>query len=53
MDSTKRQLTKVAREATRYAAGRLRKSGIGSTEYECLRIIRKQGGSGRNSSASN
>lgn len=44
MDLTKRYITKVARAAGRYAAGALKKSGIGSTEYECLHVIRKNEG---------
>lgn len=44
MDVTQRQITKVARAATRYATGALKKSGVGSTEYECLHVIRKNEG---------
>lgn len=44
MDATQRYITKIARVAGKYAAGALRKNGIGTTEYECLRIIRKNEG---------
>lgn len=44
MDATQRYITKIARAAGKYAAGALRKNGIGITEYECIRIIRKNEG---------
>jgi len=44
MDSTQRYITKIARAAIRYSNVALKKSGIGSTEYECLHIIRKNEG---------
>lgn len=44
MDVTKRYITKIARAALRYANGSISKMGVGSTEYECLHIIRKNEG---------
>ena len=44
MDLTQRYITKVARAATRYANSALKKRGVGSTEYECLHVIRKNEG---------
>ena len=44
MDPTRRQITKITRNAARFAAGVLRKGGIGPTEYECLHMLRKNEG---------
>jgi len=44
MDATRRQITKIARAATKYATRALKKSGVGTTEYECLQVIRKNKG---------
>lgn len=44
MDVTKRYITKIARAAQRYANGSINKMGIGSTEYECLHVVRKNEG---------
>ena len=41
MDDTKRRITKIARVAQRYAALRLRETGLGTSEYECLHYVRK------------
>lgn len=44
MDITKRYITKISREAHRYAGLRLRGTNIGTSEYECLHYIRKNNG---------
>ena len=41
MDETNRKITKIARVAQRYAALRLRDTGLGTSEYECLHYVRK------------
>lgn len=41
MDATKRYLTKIAREAQRFAKLKLQGTNIGTTECECLDYIRK------------
>ncbi len=44
MEQTNRKISKIARCAQRYANGSLAKLGVGSTEYECLLLIRKNEG---------
>ena len=44
MDLTKRYITKIGREAQRYAKLRLQGTNIGTSEYECLDYIRKHSG---------
>lgn len=44
MDETKRYITKIAREAQRYAKLRLQGTNIGTSECECLDYIRKNRG---------
>ena len=44
MDRTERKISRIARAAQRYANGSLAKLGVGSTEYECLLLIRKNEG---------
>lgn len=44
MDLTKRYITKISREAQRYAKLRLQGTNIGTSEYECLDYIRKNSG---------
>ena len=44
MDVTKRYITKIARAALRYANSSISKMGVGSSEYECLHVIRKNEG---------
>lgn len=41
MDESRRKITKIARVAQRYAALRLRETGLGTSEYECLHYVRK------------
>lgn len=40
MDKTHRQITKIARAAQRYSSSVLSQMGVGSTEFECLRLVR-------------
>jgi DNA-binding MarR family transcriptional regulator len=44
MDVTKRYITKIARAALRYANYSISKMGVGSSEFECLHVIRKNEG---------
>ena len=44
MERTNRKISKIARCAQRYVNGSLAKLGVGSTEYECLLLIRKNEG---------
>ena len=44
MDRTERKISRIARAAQRYVNGSLAKLGVGSTEYECLLLIRKNEG---------
>lgn len=44
MDITKRYITKIARAASQYANLYLKDTDIGTSEYECLHFIRKNGG---------
>ncbi len=44
MDQTNRKISRIARTAQRYVNGSLAKLGVGSTEYECLLLIRKNEG---------
>ncbi|MGM9551384.1 MAG: MarR family winged helix-turn-helix transcriptional regulator [Clostridia bacterium] len=39
-----RQITKIARAATRYSCGSMGENSISETEYECLHLIRKNDG---------
>ena len=41
MDITERKISKIARSAQKYVNGSLNKLGVGSTEYECLQVIRR------------
>ena len=45
MDITDRKISKIARSAQKYTNGSLNKLGVGSTEYECLQVIRRNEGS--------
>ena len=44
MDITQRKISRIARQAQRYTNGSLMKLGVGSTEYECIQIIRRNEG---------
>lgn len=44
MDRTDRNISKIARCAQKYSNGSLNKLGVGSTEYECLQVIRRNEG---------
>jgi len=44
MERTNRKISKIARSAQKYVNGSLAKLGVGSTEYECLLLIRKNEG---------
>lgn len=44
MDITDRKISKIARSAQKYTNGSLTKLGVGSTEYECLQVIRRNEG---------
>lgn len=44
MDATKRYITKISREAQRYAKLRLQGTNVGTSEFECLTYIRKNKG---------
>lgn len=44
MERTNRKISRIARIAQRYVNGSLAKLGVGSTEYECLILIRKNEG---------
>lgn len=44
MDITKRQMTKIAREVSRFTVRSLRKEGVGSGELDVLHAVRKTPG---------
>ena len=44
MDITKRQITKIAREVSRFTARMMRQDGIGTAEYDFLHTVRKRPG---------
>lgn len=44
MDITRRQITKIGREANRFINRILKESGIGSSEYEFIHAVRKNPG---------
>ena len=44
MDSTKRQMTKIAREVSKLAGRMLRDQGIGTAEFDVVHVIRKNPG---------
>lgn len=44
MDESKRYITKISREAQRYANLSLKGTDIGATEFECLQFVRKHSG---------
>lgn len=44
MDSSKRKITKIAREVAKFAARTLKADGIGTAEFDVLHVIRKNPG---------
>lgn len=44
MDSTKRQITKIAREVSKFTVRTMRAEGIGSGEFDVIHAIRKNPG---------
>ncbi len=44
MDVTKRQITKIAREVSRFTVRTLREDGIGTAEFDVIHTIRKNPG---------
>ena len=44
MDLTKRQITKIAREASKLAGRLLRDQGVGTAEFDVIHVIRKNPG---------
>lgn len=44
MDLTKRQITKIAREASKLAGRLLRDQGVGAAEFDVIHVIRKNPG---------
>lgn len=44
MDLTKRQITKIAREASKLAGQLLRDQGVGTAEFDVIHVIRKNPG---------
>ena len=44
MDSTKRQITKIAREVSKFTTRMLKIDGIGTAEYDFIHVVRKNPG---------
>lgn len=44
MDNTKRQITKIAREVSKFTARMLKTDGVGSAEYDFIHVVRKNPG---------
>ena len=44
MDSTKRQITKIAREVSKFTIRTLREDGIGTAEFDVIHAVRKNPG---------
>ncbi len=44
MSRTKRQITKIAREVSKFTVRMLKTEGIGSTEYDFIHVVRKNPG---------
>ena len=44
MDDTKRQITKIAREANKITVRTMRESGIGSGEFDLIHLVRHNPG---------
>lgn len=44
MDNTKRQITKIAREVSKFTARMLKTDGLGAAEYDFIHVVRKNPG---------
>lgn len=44
MDSSKRQITKIAREVSKFTARMLKAEGLGTAEYDFIHVVRKNPG---------
>ena len=44
MDTTKRQITKIAQEVNKFTARMLKQDGIGTAEYDFIHVVRKNPG---------
>lgn len=44
MDRTNRQITKIAREVTKFTTRAMKNSGVGSSEFDVVHVIRKNPG---------
>lgn len=44
MDSTKRQITKIAREVSKFTVRMLKTEGVGTAEYDFIHVVRKNPG---------
>jgi len=44
MDQSKRQITKIAREVSKFTARMLKTDGVGSAEYDFIHVVRKNPG---------
>ena len=44
MDATKRQITKIAREVSKFTVRTMRREGVGSGEFDVIHAIRKNPG---------
>ena len=44
MDSTRRQITKIAREVSKFTVRTLRTEGVGTAEYDFIHVVRKNPG---------
>ena len=44
MDSTRRQITKIAREVSKFTVRMLKTEGVGTAEYDFIHVVRKNPG---------
>ena len=44
MDKTRRQITKIAREVSKFTVRMLRTEGVGTAEYDFIHVVRKNPG---------
>lgn len=44
MDNTKRQITKIAREVSKFTVRMLKADGVGTAEYDFIHVVRKNPG---------
>lgn len=44
MDSTRRQITKIAREVGKFTVRMLKENGVGTAEYDFIHVVRKNPG---------